>query len=185
MNEKIALRIAKPEDGPVLAEIYKPYVTDTSITFDYEPVSGEEFSKRIENTLKRYPYLVAEQNGEVIGYAYASAFKGRAAYDWSVETSIYVRMDRHGQGVGKALYTALEQALAAQRVLNVNACITYPNPGSVAFHEKFGYTMAAHFHQCGYKLGKWYDVIWMEKMLGEHDDPPAAFIPFEKLIKKE
>ena len=181
MNE-LMIRMAVPEDGPVLAAIYTPYVTDTAITFDYEPVSGETFSRRIQNTLERYPYLVAEKGGEILGYAYAAAFKGRAAYDWAVETSIYVRMDRRGRGVGKALYEALETALKAQNVLNVNACITYPNPASVAFHEKLGYTTVAHFHRCGFKLGEWRDVIWMEKMLGEHRNPPPAFIPFSKLI---
>ena len=180
----LVLRIAREADGPALAEIYAPYVRDTSITFDYEPPDGAEFSRRILATLARYPYLVAELDGKPVGYAYASAFKGRAAYDWAVETSIYIAMGCHGKGIGSALYGELERLLAAQRVLNVNACITYPNPGSVAFHEKLGYRQAAHFHRCGYKLGKWWDVIWMEKTLGEHGNPPAEFIPFSNLCSK-
>lgn len=179
--DKLLLRPAVPEDGSAFAAIYEPYVTDTAITFDYEPVSAEEFARRITETLQRYPYLAAEINGQVVGYAYASAFKGRAAYDWSVETSIYVRQDCRGKGIGKALYQALEEALMRQNVLNVNACITYPNPDSVAFHEKFGYQTVAHFHQCGFKLGQWRDVIWMEKTLGEHDVPPKPFIPWSDL----
>ena len=184
LDGTLRLRPAVEADGAAVAAIYAPYVTDTVITFDYEPVSGEEFSRRIRTTLERYPYLVAEENGEIIGYAYASAFKGRAAYDWSIETSIYIRMDRRGQGAGRALYEALETALRSQNVLNVNACITYPNPASVAFHEKLGYTTVAHFHRCGFKLGEWRDVIWMEKMLGEHQNPPLDFIPFSKLDRE-
>ena len=179
------LRLAVPEDGPALAEIYRPYVLETPITFDLDPPDGAEFARRIRNTLVRYPYLVACQGDRILGYAYASAFKNRAAYDWSVETSIYVRKDCHGQGVGSALYTALETALARQHVLRVNACITDPNPGSVAFHEKFGYRLCAHFHDSGFKLGRWWDVIWMEKTLGGPAVPPPPFVPFGELIHQK
>lgn len=180
--EDVRLRVADPGDGPALAAIYAPYVTDTAITFDLDPPDGAEFSERIQRTLLRYPYLVAEANRQAVGYVYASAFKGRAAYDWAVETSIYIREDMRGRGLGKALYIALEEALRAQRVLSANACITYPNPGSVAFHEGMGYRTCAHFHRCGYKLGRWWDVIWMEKDLGERAVPPAPFVPFSELL---
>lgn len=175
------IEVASPADAAELLAIYAPYVTDTSITFEYDVPSVEEFRARIEETLTRYPYLIARMNGRIVGYAYAHAFKARAAYDWAVETSIYVAQDCHSQGIGKALYGKLEELLAQQGVQNLNACITYPNPGSEAFHQRLGYCTVAHFSRCGYKLGQWHDMIWMEKHLGNHSNPPPAFIPFSSL----
>lgn len=175
------IRIATPEDAPALVAIYAPYVEHTSITFEYEVPSVEEFAGRIRNTLTRYPYLVAEEDGHPVGYAYASAFKSRAAYDWSVETSIYVSKETRSHGIGSALYAALEEYLEAQHICNVCACITYPNPPSIAFHEKHGYETVAHFHASGYKLGSWHDMIWMEKTLCPHTGTPLPFIPFPEL----
>lgn len=169
------------EDAPALLSIYAPYVTETPITFEYEIPSKEEFSHRISNTLTKYPYLVAEIANTPVGYAYASSFHPRAAYGWCAETSIYLNKAMHGQGIGTLLYRKLEQILKVQNVLNLNACITYPNPESIAFHEKFDYTFTAHFHHCGFKLNCWYDMIWMEKMLGEHSIPPADFIPYPEV----
>jgi len=156
-------------------------VENTSITFEYIVPSPEEFADRIRHTLTRYPYLVAELDGEPAGYAYASAFKSRAAYDWSVETSIYVSRDLRSSGVGSLLYEKLEEYLTAQHVCNVCACITYPNPPSIAFHEKHGYKTVAHFHASGYKQDAWHDMIWMEKTLCPHTIPPRPFIPFPEL----
>ena len=115
-NEEIKIRTATPEDAEALAAIYAPYVENTSITFEYVVPTVEEFADRIRRTLTRYPYLVAEKNGIPVGYAYASAFKGRAAYDWSVETSIYVRLDVRSSGVGSLLYQKLEEYLTAQHI---------------------------------------------------------------------
>lgn len=159
----ITLRTATVADTPSLLAIYAPYVEKTAITFEYTVPNPEDFSRRITRTLARYPYLVAEQGGAIIGYAYASAFKERAAYDWAVEVSIYVAEDTRGAGVGTLLYDGLEQALFRQNVTNVNACISYPNPGSISFHEKRGYKTVGHFSKCGYKLGTWWDMVWMEK----------------------
>ena len=182
MNQhNIIIREAAAEDAPSLLSIYAPYVTDTPITFEYEIPSTEEFSHRISNILASYPYLVAEIDNIPAGYAYASAFHPRAAYGWCAETSIYLNKAMHGQGIGTLLYRKLEQILKAQHILNLNACITYPNPESIAFHKKFGYHFTAHFHHCGFKLNRWYDMIWMEKMLGEHSIPPAAFIPYPEI----
>ncbi len=175
------IRIAGEADAAALAAIYAPYVTNTAITFEYEPPTAEEFACRIRRTLERYPYFVAEENGVIAGYTYVSPFRARAAYDWSVETSIYIREGCKGKGLGKSLYFALESMLQRQNVVNLNACIVYPHPESVAFHERMGYTLTAHIHQCGYKLGKWHDIVWMEKMLGAHDTPPRPFIPFREL----
>lgn len=171
------IRAATPSDAPALLAIYAPYVTDTAITFEYDMPSVDEFARRIQSTLEKYPYLVAEQKGEILGYAYASPFKTRAAYDWAVETSIYVKQGSHSKGVGHALYTHLDALLEKQHVYSVNACITYPNDQSIRFHEKMGYRECAHFHRCGYKFGRWLDVVWMEKHLPV-TDPPHPFIPF-------
>lgn len=178
----IHIRLASPEDAAALLNIYRPYVLETAITFEYEVPSVEEFARRISSTLEKYPYLAAETDGKPIGYAYASAFKSRAAYDWAVETSIYVDRDCRGRGIGTQLYTALEQLLSRQNIVNSNACITYPNPDSIGFHEKMGYRTVAHFTKCGYKLGRWHDMVWMEKMLGHHTDDPPSVIPFSQLI---
>lgn len=177
----LLIRPARPEDAEGLLNIYAPYVLETAVTFEYAVPSVQEFAGRIQNTLKRYPYLAAMQDGQLAGYAYASAFHVRAAYAWAAETSIYIRRDARGSGLGRALYQALEEILVRQGVLNLNACIAYPNPDSIAFHERMGYRTIGHFHQCGFKLGRWHDMIWMEKMLGDHPVPPKAFIPFEQL----
>ena len=178
---KAVVRIATPFDAENILKIYAPYVENSEITFEYTVPSVEEFAWRIECLLKRYPYLVAELDGEIVGYTYASAFKERAAYDWSVETSIYVKQGYHGIGIGKTLYSKLEECLKEQNVKILNACITFPNPQSISFHNSFGYKQVAHFSSCGYKHGKWCDMIWMEKHISPHDIPCNAFVPFSKL----
>lgn len=178
------IRMAKPEDAEALLKIYAFYVENTVITFEYEVPSVQEFETRIRTTLQRYPYLVAETEKGIIGYAYAGAFHPRAAYGWAVETSIYIKEEVREKGVGSRLYGTLESILEKQNISNVNACITYPNPASIAFHEKFGYKKVAHFTKCGYKLGRWYDMIWMEKMIGEHENPPKEVIPIQRLDYK-
>ena len=175
------VRIARPEDAKELITIYKYYVENTAITFEYDTPTVEEFENRIKNTLVKYPYIVAEKDNKIYGYTYASAFKGRRAYDWAVETSIYVEANSSRNGVGTLLYNELERYLKLQNIINVNACITYPNEQSENFHKKFGYKVVAHFTKCGYKFGEWKDMIWMEKFIAEHNIPPKAMIPFSKL----
>ena len=174
-SDAITLRSATPKDAEALLEIYAPYVEKTAITFEYTVPPVEEFRLRIENILSRFPYIVAEQDGNIVGYAYGWLFRERAAYSKCAETSIYVRADLRGKGIGTLLYDRLETLLARQGILNANACITWtdsPNEyltqQSPAFHARRGYSKCAHFHQCGYKFGRWFDVIWMEKMLGNH-----------------
>ncbi|MCQ2969013.1 MAG: N-acetyltransferase family protein [Clostridium sp.] len=175
------IRIAKLEDAKELLNIYEHYVNNTSITFEYDIPSIEQFKNRIETTLIKYPYIVAEENGKIYGYAYASSFKSRRAYDWSVETSIYVQYGKSSKGVGTLLYNELERLLKLQNIINLNACIAYPNEKSEEFHKKFGYKTVAHFTKCGYKFGKWHDMIWMEKFINEHIANPKEVIPFSKL----
>lgn len=166
------IRTATPADAKRLLEIYAPYVEDTAISFEMETPSVEEFRGRITKISQKYPYLVAEEEGRIVGYAYAGVFKDRRAYDHCVETTVYVSLDHHGRGVGKALYTELEKCLSAQGITNLNACIAWaPVEGphltndSEAFHAAMGYTKVAHFHRCGYKFGEYWDMIWMEKIL--------------------
>lgn len=181
MSGNIMIRMAAEADAEEILAVYAPYVTQTAITFEYEVPSVGKFRERIRRTLERYPYLAAEEAGKIVGYAYVSPFKDRAAYDWAVETSIYVKWGYHRQGIGKKLHMELEEILKKQHILNMNACIAYPNPESVAFHERLGYKMAAHFTKCGYKLGKWYDMVWMEKMLGEHSENPKEIIAIKNI----
>lgn len=179
MRSEITIRSATPDDASPLLEIYSYYVKNTAITFEWEVPSIQEFSIRIENTLKSYPYLVAEINGQIVGYAYASRFRTRAAYEWSAETSIYVQKDFRGQGIGHALLEKLESLLKVQGVLNIYAGISYIENedeylthASLKFHEKMGYTKVADYHKCGFKFNRWYDLIFMEKIIGEHTENP-------------
>ncbi|WP_277668395.1 GNAT family N-acetyltransferase [Caproiciproducens galactitolivorans] len=188
MEQGTLIRMATEKDAEELLDIYSPYVRNTSITFEYDVPSVAEFSRRTKDTLQMYPYIVAVDEGRIVGYAYASAFKKRAAYNWAVETSIYIKQDCRRKGLGKKLYLALEELLKRQNIINLNACIAYTpvedahlNNASMAFHEHLGYAKAAHFTKCGYKFGTWYDMIWMEKMIGEHPEVPKKVIPITEI----
>lgn len=165
------------EDTEELLKIYGPYVSETAISFEYNIPSKAEFAGRIQEISKKYPYIKAVDNKEILGYAYAGSFKARRAYDRSVETTIYVRQDSKGAGIGRLLYNSLENSLKNMGILNMNACIASPQKedeyltdASRYFHEKMGFNLVGRFHKCGYKFGRWYDMIWMEKLIGEHSD---------------
>ena len=175
------------EDAEELLAIYAPYVRDTAVSFEYVVPSVEEFADRILQISAKYPYIKAVEDGKIIGYAYANTFKGRKAYDWSVETTVYVRKDAKRNGTGRRLYECLEQSLRKMGVLNMNACIAsakvddeFLTNDSMYFHSRMGFTEVGRFHNSGYKFGRWYDMIWMEKMLGEHTESPASVIPFSE-----
>ena len=185
---KPTIRVATTDDTKELLDIYAPYVTDTAISFEYDVPSLEKFESRIADTLKKYPYLVAESDGEILGYAYTHPFVGRAAYDRAVETTIYLKEGKTKMGIGKMLYEALERISKAQNILNMNACIGYPEIpdehltlNSVQFHEHMGYHMVGTFHNCGYKFDTWYHMVWMEKIIGNHGSSPLPIIPFSAL----
>lgn len=180
------IRTASPRDGAALLKIYGPYVERTAITFEYRVPSVEEFSGRIERTLKQYPYFAAEFEGELVGYAYAGPFHEREAYDWAVETSLYVAWDQRKMGIGRRLHDALETALREQGILNMNACVACPcgeadeylTWSSLEFHRRLGYRLVGEFRQCGYKFGRWYNMAWLERHIGDHlgEQPvPKAF----------
>lgn len=188
----LKIRIASEKDAEELLAIYAEYVTNTAVTFEYEVPTAEEFRTRIRNTLKKYPYLAAEQDGVIVGYAYAGPFHSRAAYAWAAEVSIYIHMGKRRGGIGKKLYETLEMLLKEQGILNINACVAYPRTedryltkDSVLFHEKMGYRMVGTFHACGYKFNRWYDMVWLEKSIGvhrEYQEPVKCFPDIENLL---
>lgn len=187
-TEHVIIRNATLADANRLLEIYAYYVRETAITFEYEAPSVEEFARRMACTQERYPYLVAEVDGQVKGYAYAGPFKERAAYDWSCELTIYLAREARGGGLGRLLYASLEDALGRMGMLNLYACIAYPQVedefltrNSVKFHEHLGFTLAGRFRSCGYKFGRWYDMVWMEKVIGGHLDSQAPIIPYPEV----
>lgn len=187
-NTSIIIRTARTDDAKQLLDIYAPYVEKTAISFEYDVPSIEEFRTRIKNILQKYPYLVAEKDGELLGYAYTHAFVGRAAYDHSAETTIYLRENRTKTGIGKRLYLALEEISKAQNIYSLNACIGYPETedehltmNSIQFHAHMGYRFVGRFYKCGYKFGIWYDMAWMEKILREPPENPPAVVPFPEL----
>ena len=182
---KIEIRYAKLEDATRLVEIYRYYVEKTAITFEYKVPSIEEFQQRMIHVMEKYPYLVAKVDDQIVGYAYASTFNVRMAYDWCVETSIYVDHTLRKCGVGKRLYQALEKALKTQNITNLNACISSPiendeylDTNSIDYHHYLGYQMVGEFHQCGYKFKRWYNMVWMEKFIGEHHENQLPMIQF-------
>lgn len=190
-NCGLILRIADAGDAGQIQRIYAPYVEKTAISFEYEVPGTDEFKTRINNTLKKYPYIVAELDGEILGYAYTGPFVGRAAYAWAAETSIYLKEDRRRMGLGKMLYTALEGISRAQNIQSLNACIGSPETedahltrNSIQFHRHLGYRLVGEFYKCGYKFGVWYNMVWMEKIIGEHPAVPACVIPFPELEKE-
>lgn len=182
-DAELIIRMANISDAEALLKIYEPYVKNTAITFEYEVPTVDEFAQRINRTLTEYPYLVAVIEDEIVGYAYAGRFKVRKAYDWAVETSIYIRQDMKREGIGRLLYNSLEEILKKQNVLNLNACIAYSEEDeylpkdSITFHECMAYKMCGRLHKCGYKNNRWYDIVWMEKLIGEHSGKQPDFIP--------
>lgn len=174
----IKIRPVKLCDIPDILKIYEYYITNTAITFEYILPSLEEFTSRIEQVIQRYPYLVAEVEGNIIGYAYANILKDRKAYEWSVETSIYVHHRYKSLSIGKQLYTKLFDYLKKQGVLSVYACITAPlrddqycDSSSYTYHRYLGFSEVGRFPKAGYKFNTWYDIVWMHMELEDHSTP--------------
>ncbi|HEO1900823.1 TPA: N-acetyltransferase [Streptococcus agalactiae] len=159
------IRPVLPSDAKELLAIYAPYVTDTTITFEYDIPSISEFTNRIKNISKSFPYLVAEENGKILGYVYASTYYARAAYDWTCELSIYLDKDARSKKISSQLYDTLEKELVSQGYVNLLACISLPNDISIAFHKKRGFNQVAHFPKIGFKFEQWHDIVWLQKRL--------------------
>lgn len=175
----LAIRLAQPQrDAAAVAEIYRPYVSHSHASFETEPPAAEEMARRIAGTLARYPWLVAEQAGTVIGYAYASPHHERAGYRWSVNVSAYVAEGHHGRGIGGALYRALLERLAEQGFVNAYAGVCLPNPASVALHERMGFRLVGTYEGVGHKFGRWWDVSWYHRPLAPRTvEPPPPSPP--------
>ena len=195
------LRPATSADAPALTAIYAHYVTHTAVSFEYKTPSVAEFSARMEQVrAHQLPYLVAEAEGQLLGYAYAAPFSERPAYLPSVELTIYLAPNSKRQGLGRALYQALEQELKAQGYENLYACIATPvvtpikdnesllqdalsdkqehafiSWDSVRFHHHLGFRLVGVFSQCGFKFGRYFDMVFMEKHIGAHDANPSCY----------
>lgn len=168
------IRRVNLDDTKHLLEIYSPYVVETAISFEYEPPTESEFRDRVKSISSKYPYIVAEVDGEIVGYAYANVFKGRAAYDKSVETSIYLKNDKRNSGIGRKLYDELEKRLKDRGIVNMCACITkaeesdpHGDMASIKFHKRLGFEVVGEFNHIGYKFGKWYGIVWVQKKIGD------------------
>ena len=183
------IRIARLDDAKRLLDIYGYYVTNTAVSFEYEIPSEEDFCGRIENTLKKYPYLVAEEDGKIVGYTYASQFHSRKAYLYGAELSIYVDREYRGKGIGKRLYREIQDILIKQNVLTAYACIAetennedlYLTDASIKFHLQDGFEITGRHVRSGLKFGRWYNIVWMEKVIHDSFDAPEDFIPFSDL----
>ena len=177
------IRMATIEDIPAMLEIYGPYILNTTVTFEYTVPGKDEFIARFAAITAQFPWLVWEENGTVLGYAYASAPFTRAAYQWCAEPSIYLAPSVHGKGIGRQLYTALEAILLRQGYRVLYALITQENTASLAFHERLGYRQTACLPRCGFKFGRWLGVTWMEKRQNSVEIPSTAPISIQELRK--
>lgn len=182
------IRNAKVSDAQHILQIYDYYVQNTAITFEYVTPTIEDFKNRMFKTMQNYPYLVALENNNIVGYAYADVFGERAAYKHSSEVTIYIDKNHQKCGIGKMLYSKLESVLKEMNIYNLYACVAYPQKddkylttNSADFHEHVGFKKVGNFYKCGYKFGQWYNMIWLEKIIAIHNDNPTSFIPYPAL----
>jgi len=175
------IRPATEDDAAAVAAIYAPYVRDTAVSFEVDAPAAAEMRQRIARTLPQYPWLVCARGPEVLGYAYGSQFRVRAAYQWSVEVTVYVAAQAHRHGIGRALYTALIRLLVLQGYHRAYAGITLPNPASIGLHESLGFTRVALYHAVGFKRGAWHDVGSWELSLQPPSLPSGPPLPFDSI----
>jgi L-amino acid N-acyltransferase YncA len=177
------IRLTKATDAKGILDIYNPYIRDTSFTFETEVLSDNVFGKRITEYLEHWPWLVAEVDGKIAGYAYGSKYRERTGYQWCVECSVYMHDDFLQKGIATILYQKLFELLKIQGYRNVYAVINLPNDRSVSFHEKCGFKHFATYENVGYKLGKWKNVGWWQLIINEYNHEPAAPIKFSMIEK--
>lgn len=177
----IKIRLAREEDVPGILEIYRPYIENTTITFEYEVPSAGAFFRRFQEITARCPWLVAEEDGVLLGYAYADRAFVRAAYSWAADLSVYLREKDRGRGLGRMFYTLLEQMIARQGYQVVYGLVTSDNEPSRRFHQAMDYRETALLPDCGYKLGKWLGVYWYEKRLCPPIPPGAMPVPAPRM----
>ncbi len=177
----MSIRAASGADIPAMLSIYAHFVHSTAVSFEYTLPTHEEFLRRFQAHIALCPWLVWEENGEVLGYAYAGQAFERAAYSWNAEISCYLAENIRGRGIGRKLYAQIEEILRKQGYRKVFAVVTSANEASVKFHEAIGYRRAVVYKDIGYKLGKWYDVIWLEKQLQPLGDPEVFPTPWQEI----
>ena len=177
------IRPATEKDVPEILEIYAPYVENTTVSFEYDVPCRRIFLQRFYDITAQYPWLVWEEDGRILGYAYASAPYSRAAFAWCAEPSIYLREEAKGRGIGKKLYTVLEKLLDLQGYHMLYALITAENTASIRFHEKNGYKFSVEFPNCGYKFGRWLGLVWMEKPIKIVQSPSGFPKPYSAIVQ--
>ncbi|WP_231183595.1 arsinothricin resistance N-acetyltransferase ArsN1 family B [Haladaptatus sp. DYF46] len=177
----LSLRLAEIADAAEIAAIYAPIVRETVISFETTPPDSEEIADRIRATLPTYPWLVCEQDGDLLGYAYAGSHRSREAYRWSVDVSVYVHFEYRRSGVGEGLYRALFSLLEAQGFYNAYAGIALPNAASVGLHESLGFEHVGTYEDVGYKNGAWRSVGWWQRTLQSHEKTPEPPRPVTEL----
>lgn len=181
MKKNALFRLATKEDAKEILEIYRYYIENTTITFEYDVPTIKEFEKRIEDIEGEYPYIVCLMDNIIVAYAYAHKVWERAAYQWDVELSVYTDKDYVGNGFGKKMYNILIDILRLQNVINVYGCVTFPNENSEKLHNYLGFKKNGVFTKAGYKFGKWLDVMWFEKAILEHGLEPKPVKRMDEL----
>ncbi len=182
--EKSIIRLATLEDAPAILRIYEPYIIHTAITFEYDLIPLEEFQKRMETVLEHFPWLVYERDGEIIGYAYCAKFRERAAFAWDCECAVYIDQKAHRQGIARALYDTLFELIKEQGYHTIYALITYQHDSSMELHKSFGFQKVGIYEKTGYKHGRWWDLLVMEKRLRPCEGEPAAIKSIHEILKQ-
>ena len=177
------IRPATEQDVPEILSIYAPYVENTTVSFEYDVPCQRSFLQRFRDITAQFPWLVWEEDGKILGYAYGSPPYSRAAYSWCAEPSIYLVKEAQGEGIGRKLYTALEAILEEQGYQVLYALITAENTASIAFHEKMGYETKVEFSNCGYKFNRWLGLIWMEKRIKSPQSPETFPTPWKAIVQ--
>jgi phosphinothricin acetyltransferase len=179
------IRMATLKDAEAILKIYEPYILETAITFEYDPVPVEVFRKRMEGVLSQFPWLVYEKDGVILGYAYCARFKERAAFNWDCECSVYIDQKAHRQGIATALYNRLFELVKQQGYYTIYALITYHHESSMELHKKFGFTEVGVYPKTGYKFGQWWDLLVMEKRIHEPDLSPIPPKSIHEILNKQ
>lgn len=181
--KEFKIRMVQEKDIPVIREIYGEYM-NTPVTFEYELPTLKEFKVRVRDITREYPYLIWEEEGRILGYAYAHRHMSRAAYRWNAELSIYFSQSAVLKGRGKMMYKKLIEILKLQKVRNVYGCVTVPNPESQGLHQRIGFQLLGIFPRTGYKAGTWHDIAWYGKEIGEKNEP-GEFVSVNNIAKEK
>ncbi len=179
------IRMATPADAAQILDIYAPFIKNTATSFEMEVPTVAQFAQRMAHYLAEAPWLICEEDQVIIGYAYASPHRGRAAYQWNREVSVYVHNHHYRKGIARLLYETLFELLSLQGYTNALAGIVQPNEASVRFHESLGFEKVGTYRNIGYKLGAWRDVAWYEKFLGEESAAIPTIQSMEQLMSSE